>query len=686
MKKNKKFAFIIISFVLAVLTTITIYLCTAAKDTNIFTIESVKGQNYIISFKQGETTYHNIDIAAKYGLKYENDTNKINFKQNNKIEIKISKLQNLGLTFELEEKKGEVKVTYRGIDKIYKSNDKINIKEFYYNNSITKILIQEFKSFEMINYLTMFIMIIFLTLIYTFLIIYMFKILNKVKNKENIKIQEIIYMCGVYFFLNIFAMLPVMEFMHKFYSILILLQIIGILFYLKKNIKENLSNIFAILAIIFSVNMIILLPALHVPDEYSHYIKAYSIFHKNEIEINKNIPTINISDMMYDNFYKYNCDLHNPNYKTSIKEYFVDLTTIDQGIKKNPINFYNTYTIRNFAYIPASIAINAALEFKLPIIMSTLLGRLINSIIFILLGYSAIRIIPKYKKILFTMLLLPITIQQTAAINQDSITLSIIFILVAIIFDAIYNKEKYISTKKILLILILSAFLGLSKPGYLFITLLTMLIPNKNFKTKKIAYITKILPVLICGGLTLSKYFSQYALTEEVVEKIDGAVSLGYIIKNPMFLIKIFFYTFYQRGTLDLLTGQLNLFGWSTVSYAYFPKDIIYFLVTLILFFDNKEETNLSIKNRIYILVISGITIGLIYASALFGFNTTTIHSHVVNGLQSRYFIPVTFLLAIALSNDVLKINLKNKNLLNIIVLVFTMIVSFYSIISGFYI
>lgn len=687
MKKKSKIILIFCSFALALLTMLTISLCISAMDMTTFTIENVAGDNYITGLKLGETQFSTKYIAEKYHLELKDkksDNPKVIFKNEEKIEIETSKLHNIGLFFEME-KDGEIRICYSNKEKTITSTKDESIKQFFHNVSMTNILFKMVQSLSVSDCLITICLIILITFIYEMLLNKLINIFISIKNKKDLKIRQIIYLCLVYFFFNIAAMLPIVEILHKFYCIIILIQIIAILYYLKNIIKDKLHNIFVMLAIIFSVNMLILLPAFHVPDEYSHYIKAYSLFDKDEIEINKYIPSIKISDLMYETFYKYNCDLHNPYYKTTIKEYFVDLTKIDKGEKNNVVTFYNTYSIRNFAYIPSAIIIKFAFCLNLPIILSTVLARLINALIFIILGYFALKLIPRYKRLLFTIMLMPITIQQTAAINQDSITLSIIFIFLALLLNEIYSKEKNISNKTLALILVLSVCLGISKPGYFAITLMTILIPKERFKNKNIYYAMCFLPITICAGLTASKYLSQFGLADAAVKKIPNMVTVSYVLKNPLFLIKVCFYTLYQRGSLDLLTGQLNLFGWSTVSYDFLASYVIYFIYTFLIFFDNKETKSLSIKNRICIVGISIITIGLIYASALFGFNTTTTDAHMIGGLQSRYFIPVTLLLAIGFSNSLLKINIKNKNLFNIFVIAFTILVSFYTILSGFY-
>ena len=149
-------------------------------------------------------------------------------------------------------------------------------------------------------------------------------------------------------------------------------------------------------------------------------------------------------------------------------------------------------------------------------------------------------------------------------------------------------------------------------------------------------------------------------------------------------MIKILLNTFYIRGMNDLLNFQVNMFGWSTVYYHDLPAAIIYFAYTMLLFFDNKE-TELKVRDRIVYLLIGGMIFGIVYVSALISFRTTPIGGTIISGLQSRYFIPALIFIYIGVSNNLFKINSKNKNLLVTIVISITFLISFFTILKGFY-
>jgi len=281
-------------------------------------------------------------------------------------------------------------------------------------------------------------------------------------------------------------------------------------------------------------------------------------------------------------------------------------------------------------------------------------------------------------------MLFPITIQQISAVNQDSLTLSIIFIFLALILKEIFDMKSKILKKNIYIIIILSLFLGMCKPVYFFASLLILLIPNKRFNNKKEIIIYKLLPIILCFAFSCFKLLEKSA--NPTSPFVKDLITFSYALHHPLNIIKICLKTFNIRGALDLLTGQLNLFGWSTVYYDNLSAFIIYNLYLFVLICDNENVKKYTLFKRGFTVLVAVLVFMFIYASAMFGFSTTTIYSDIIGGLQSRYFIPVTLLLTIGLSGNYISTKFKNKNILPILLIIFTYAISFYTIIKGFFV
>ena len=676
MAKRKKYIICMLGLILAFLTIVTCVLFSASYDRLKFSIKSLDGKNYISSIKIGETNYRVADVADAYNLDTTNNESELILKEDQKLDLKLTKFHNVDIYFNKEKSTGKVKVTYDNNEKIINLASSKSTNQFYHYTSLTNIFLTQLLSFPATIYIIIIISIIILTIMYSFIIFKITNIFIKCRKNKNIKIREIVFLFLVYSILNIFCALPLIEILNNFYFLIIVFQLICVIIYFKSNLKASLTSIFLFFSIILTINMAIILPPFHVPDEQAHYLKSYSIFNKDDIILKKDKAFIMMPDNVSLLINKYSYDFHSSLYKLSVKEYFADFSVVSNDNNSVKYNFTNTYSISSFAYLPSAIVIKICTLLNLPFIFSTVAGRLINALIFVILGYIALRNIPKFKNLLFLVMLFPITIQQVTAVNQDSLTLTLTFITLAILFKEIYAKGK-MSNKSMWIIFVLSAFLGLVKPTYFLITLLTFLIPKERFNSKKQCYMTRFLPIIICF------IFSSVFLVSTTKKTTD--MTITYVLMHPIFLIKIVLNTFYTRGLQDLLTGQLNIFGWSTVYYDYMFSTLIYTAYFFVIFFDNEEKGLLKISHRLVYLFIAILLVGLIYASALFGFGGTDKFSTIIGGLQSRYFIPVTFILAVAVSNSFIKYNLKNKNLFLSLLVVFTYAVSFYTILNGFY-
>ena len=687
LKKLKPILVAIVALMLATSSIISVFLYQISAETKKVIIRNESGENVINRITVGETSRYLEYYADLYDLKLDDhddedsSNDELILRENDSIEFETSVLHSVFVSFNKDESDGEILIQEDNIQTKYDLSDDSNEQTYFKQASIVSLLkdhVNHFSGAEKTGYI---LGIVAISILFYFAIIQLLKIFFKIKKEKRISVPQFLLIFIAYTIVNIVCMLPVMEIIYRWYFIVIVFQLAFILYYFKDILKDNLHIVFTLFATILCVNMAILLLPFHVPDEFSHYIKAASVFDSENVLMVDNKPRYELSSEDYNISTKYTFALHDANYKTSFREYYVDMTTNIDSDERLSVGFANTYYLNSFAYLPDALVIKLASFMNSPITLTALLCRVMNAFIFIICGYFALKIIPCFKKLYFLMLLFPITIQQVSGICQDSLTLSVLFLLIAVILNQAYGSERKVSKKSITLILILSIFLGMCKPGYFLFLGLMWLIPNEKFSSKKIAILFKLLPLVLCIGLTFAKYLT----TTTIGTTIEDGMTIKYALSHPLTIVKICLSTIYQRLSLDLITGQLNLFGWSTIFYDYLFSYIIYFIYTLLVFFDNKEKNVLSVRDRIIMIAIAVLSWGIIYASAMFSFNMTTIHSTIVAGLQSRYFIPMTILFAFALSNNLVKINIKRKEMLYAIVVIVTFGVSFFTIINGFY-
>jgi uncharacterized membrane protein len=279
-------------------------------------------------------------------------------------------------------------------------------------------------------------------------------------------------------------------------------------------------------------------------------------------------------------------------------------------------------------------------------------------------------------------MLLPSFIQQSAAINMDWLTNSISLLFIAYVLKLKYQKEK-ISLSSIIYLIIMELILAFCKFGFFPIAFLILLIPSKKFDDIKInPIVTKIL--LITFVIMIS-YINNSSL--------GGAVSSGssssnyytikYAISHPVNTMYVYANTLLNRLDIDIFRGQFDSYGiYTKTNRSLFTAILIIMYAILFLSYDENNEL-LSKKERIVCLCTSAIMIVIPYTAMFLCW--TVIGSNSIDGLQPRYFLIAELLLFIGLSNNLLKLNIKNKNKVYAGCIIFNYCISLFTIIIGFY-
>ncbi len=684
-KKTKKFC-IILSLILSIITLVTFISYYQAKKRVNFKITTIDGVIAINYIKIGETQYKMKSFAEKYNLSYSKNNSKeddwddiLYIKKGEKFGFTLTQFHNISIGIVKNKTNGKLVTNYNNKTKTYDFSQKTKTNGILITNHFSKIILDYFTNITISKALLTFFVYVVSCIILYYILHYVLLIIHKIKEKKELKITDIILLFLGVLIACLLLLYPCMEIAGKYIIVPIFIILCMLIYYLKDSLKNNIHGVFALLAIISTVLFSLILPPFHVPDETAHYFKAYSILSPDKID-RKN-KTLKLKSNVDNTIQKYTFDLLNDDYKTSTKEYFANFWIREDGNKYASYSFSNTYDLKPIAYIPAAIIIKISTMLNFPFIFTSILGRLINALIFVILGFLALKKIPYFKKILFVVMLFPITIQQVSAVNQDSLTLSISFLLIAQILYLIKGKYKKISLKDMILTVILCCILGLCKPVYFPIAFLLLLVPKNKFNSKKdklfFVSIAILIPIILC-----STNYGQYVTGSVVSEKKLYKMSM--IITQPITIIHVVFQTILERLDLDIIRGLINGFGWSTVWYKNIGAFILPILYLLILFFDNPEENKLNKLEKIVFISVFVIIFGIVYASMLFSW--TEYGSVTIDGLQSRYFIPAVLLLAIALANNKIKTSFKNKELYTIIIVLITISYSLFTIIKGFYI
>lgn len=297
-----------------------------------------------------------------------------------------------------------------------------------------------------------------------------------------------------------------------------------------------------------------------------------------------------------------------------------------------------------------------------PILVIYFALRLSYLVLYVLLTYLAIKIIPFGKYILCGLALAPMALIQASIVSVDAISNGVSFLFFAWVFSIRDKKDQTISKKEILVTWLMVALLAIIKINSLILLFLLFLIPRNFFQNRKTYLkfwiIAIMIVVILCGGWNVLTIVKPSGETGEGNFSLINAQStilgdLPTIINSLGEDLKI-------HGS-QYIREWIGVFGygyWNLPGFVY----IFYPILLIILLCIESSTDILNGRQRILMIFLFGI--GALFIFAIFQIIATPSDNYIVSGVQGRYFIPLSPLLFFALisSQPILKLKNMHKN------------------------
>lgn len=294
-----------------------------------------------------------------------------------------------------------------------------------------------------------------------------------------------------------------------------------------------------------------------------------------------------------------------------------------------------------------------------PIIMAYA-ARLVNMLTTIVILYFAMKLMPFGKKIFLVIMAIPIAVEGFTSLSSDAMTISIAMLLIAYIFNIIFNYNKKMVTWKDKVILgALCIIIALCKIVYLPLVGLLLLLPREKFTSKKDKIVTIIVLITIATIINLSWLYvsSQYLAEYKEGRPVEQVQKL---LTNPIEFFKIVFHSINLNGNKYLMSmfgGELGL-NEHVILHTITPYVFLFLCLTLGII-DNDIKHKLSrFQNWIIALIILAIT-ALIFTSLFIQWTPTENTS--IAGIQGRYFLPFLPLAILLMGNLKIKADYKEE-------------------------
>jgi uncharacterized membrane protein len=304
--------------------------------------------------------------------------------------------------------------------------------------------------------------------------------------------------------------------------------------------------------------------------------------------------------------------------------------------------------------------------FDAPLIVILILCRLSNLLLYVFLGYLAIKTIPYGKWILCVLALAPMAITQASIISADPLTNSGSFLFIAYILHLSTLQTK-LTNKDFFLLLGAIALLFAIKLNASALIILIFLLPRKLFRDKK-----QIFLLASCIGFLFIFLVIGWNLTaispRGTVQEIEGVNALEQtksILLDPSTYLSTLMTSFQMNG-INFLKEWVGVMGYRYWSYPF----ILYLLFFILLILAFVKDATLRIKKRERIILLITFLLGIITTASALYITTNPVGSNSIEGINGRYFIPIMplFFLAI-IPNDKFKITIP-ENIMGFIYIV----------------
>lgn len=415
-------------------------------------------------------------------------------------------------------------------------------------------------------------------------------------------------------------------------------------------IQMQPQNIFLLLAVPFSICMLILWPGNPVYDEGRHY---HTVYHYSNVILGcGSEDTVNQIRMRYEDITDKSIlkELGSATnaqaqyfwyYVNGISNKISDNSTALVDVSESPV----VYDGNIIQYLPGVFGMTIARLLNCNYFWMMTITRLFIMIFYFSMCYYAIRKIPILKIMIAFVSAIPMNLYQATGISYDSFTFAVGIVVFSFLIKLWYEGlEKRDWVKYAVAV----ATLANCKGGvYLTLILLMVLIPEEKYVRGKWL---KCLIIYLMAGVVMASTFLPTIVTwfiinpqtKNVSEVINSGgmvaekFSVLFAIQEPVKFFKMFLKTMF--GNLDVYIGQMLGYRTAWASETISLTVMLPFLILLIFsaIRGENEKFELKVTDKIGIL---GILLMELVGMQIIFLGETPIYSDIILGFQGRYFI-----------------------------------------------
>ena len=362
------------------------------------------------------------------------------------------------------------------------------------------------------------------------------------------------------------------------------------------------------------------------------------------------------------------------------------LNTLNQEVSTQ-IGNGGYFNYSKIGYIHTAVIEKLAIVMNIPFYDQILIGKFTNLLLYCILLFMTIKVLPIYKRSAMIIGLLPTPMVLATSYSYDVMVIGMIFLATALVIREFYNVNERVKWKNLICIIVMYTLGCCSKAIYIPLILSVIFLPQKKFKNKAQKRVVCAIILTACILLMLSVVLPTTGgemAADDRGGNTDVAKQLALIFRYPLGYAKILWDNVY-RTFCDYILGQASLANMAYMGIHKFAT-VISVLVFGVIFtepreiMDKNQKQSLNVYKIVNLILISGV-VCLIWTALYLSF--TEIGQTIIGGVQGRYYLPMAITGAILLYTDKIQTKFKRTNY-NTVILMIILFIWNSSIYSGY--
>jgi uncharacterized membrane protein len=426
--------------------------------------------------------------------------------------------------------------------------------------------------------------------------------------------------------------------------------------------KNKLAIIFLLAALGYGLPLVFLMPPFQAPDEQAHFYRAYQISEGIFIapspggqcggNLPKSLPRI-VEPFAHLFLQKQE--------RTSRQAILDELDVPLNPDDRQWVEFANVI-YPPVVYIPQATAILIGRQMRLTPLRLMYAGRIANLLAFTILGCISLCVLPAFHRPILMILLMPMMLYLASSLSGDVMTDALAILYSALVIRQAARSEQ-VSVGAIAVMAFVGLGLTLTKIAYFPVVGLVLLIPRARFGDRS-RYFVALGCILGLSVAAEGCWAMQTAgMNAQIHDQANAHQQLSLVLHDPLVIARVAWHTF-ERDAWTLVRTFIGArLGWMDrpVPEPFVPVYLILLIWSCWPAVDDPSGPGIR---RVIFVTLTAAASAMAIVMGLNYLFWDRVGDPWVDGLQGRYFIPVSPALMLLMSWGLLRM-LPRKNWLH---------------------